>query len=324
MHAPDFWQKNGFLAHILSPASWIGRAGAAWRQATTTASHPGCKVICLGNFTVGGAGKTPSAQALQAILRDLGHTPHFLSRGYGGSLSGPHQVTIKTDTAMQVGDEPLLLARLGPAWISQNRAAGARAIKQAGADVIIMDDGLQNPGVIKDLGIVVIDGATGFGNGRVMPAGPMRETLQSGFAKVGAAIIIGHDKTGVQKHIPAHIPVFTAKIVVQNPTGFAGQKVVAFAGIGRPEKFYQSLRDCNADIVGTHDFADHHMYKPDEIQALQGLAQKHGAQLVTTEKDLVRLPFAAQNTIKTLRIALEFDDMAGVINLIKTVFANGA
>ncbi|OSQ39595.1 tetraacyldisaccharide 4'-kinase [Thalassospira mesophila] len=324
MHAPDFWQNNGFLARALAPLSRLWRAGAAWKAATTPAFHPGCKVICLGNFTVGGAGKTPSAQAIQAILRDLGHSPHFLSRGYGGTISGPHRVDLTTDTATQVGDEPLLLARCGPTWISRDRACGARAIKSAGADVIIMDDGLQNPSVIKDFAIVVIDGATGFGNGRVMPAGPLRETTQSGFSKVAAAIIIGPDQTGISQRIPAHVAVFSAQICAQNPDEFTGQNVVAFAGIGRPEKFYQSLRDCNANIVAARDFADHHMYKPGEIQDLQGLAQQHGAHLVTTEKDLVRLPLALQHDIKTLRIALEFDDLHGIKEIIKTVFANGA
>lgn len=324
MRAPDFWQKDTLLARALTPLSWIWRAGAAWKIATSTAFHPGCKIICLGNFTVGGAGKTPSAQALQAILRNLGHTPHFLSRGYGGTLPGPHQVNLTTDTARDVGDEPLLLARHAPAWISRDRAAGARAIKAAGADVIIMDDGLQNPSVIKDLGIVVIDGATGFGNGRVMPAGPLRETIKSGFSKVRVAIIIGADQTGIRHHIPPHVAVFGARICAQNPNDFKNTNVVAFAGIGRPEKFYQSLRDCDANIVATRDFADHHMYKPGDIKELQDLAHHHGAHLVTTEKDQVRLPFALQHDIKTLRIALEFDDLPGVTKMIETVLANGA
>lgn len=324
MHAPDFWQTDNVISRALSPLSLLWRAGAAWRKATTPALHPGCKVICLGNFTVGGAGKTPSAQALFGILTGLGHNPHFLSRGYGGTQQGPHRVDLSHDSASDVGDEPLLLARTGPAWVSRNRAAGAEAIKAAGADVIIMDDGLQNPSVIKDLGIVVIDGATGFGNGRVLPAGPLRETIKSGFSRVRAAIIIGDDKTGLATQMPHHVSVFKACIRPENAYEFAGQKVAAFAGIGRPEKFYQSLRDCGAEIALARDFPDHHLFKPHELAALRADAQKDGAMLVTTEKDLVRLPFADQTGIRTLRIALEFDDLPGMTQMIETVFAHGA
>ncbi len=324
MHAPDFWQNDNLIARALSPASWLWRAGAAWRNATTTALHPGCGVICLGNFTVGGAGKTPAAQTVYDILTRLGHHPHFLSRGYGGSQIGPHRVDPSSDTARDVGDEPLLLSQKGPAWVARNRAAGAEAIAAAGADVIIMDDGLQNPSVIKDLGIVVIDGATGFGNERVLPAGPLRETLTSGFSRVRAAIIIGEDKTGLAAQMPKHISVFNAKIRPENPDDFKDQKVLAFAGIGRPGKFYKSLSDCGAEVALARDFADHHFYSPDELATLRSDAQRANATLVTTEKDLVRLPLGDRHGIKTLRIALEFDDLPGITQLIETVFANGA
>ncbi|OKH88904.1 tetraacyldisaccharide 4'-kinase [Thalassospira sp. TSL5-1] len=324
MHAPDFWQTDNMIARALSPASWLWRAGAAWRNATTTALHPGCPVICLGNFTVGGAGKTPSAQAIYDILTSLGHQPHFLSRGYGGTRKGPHRVDPTSDTAHDVGDEPLLLSQKGPAWVSRNRAAGADAIAVAGADVIIMDDGLQNPSLIKDLGIVVVDGATGFGNERVLPAGPLRETLKSGFSRVRAAIIIGEDKTGLAQRMPKHVSVFSANVRPENPSDFTDQKVLAFAGIGRPGKFYKSLRDCGAEVAIARDFADHHFYSPDELIALRADAARAGALLVTTEKDLMRLPLGDRHGIKTLRIALEFDDLPGITQLIETVFANGA
>lgn len=324
MYAPDFWQKDGLVARLLTPASWAWQAGGCWREATTTAWHPGCPVFCVGNFTVGGAGKTPTALALYDILAELGVTPHFLSRGYGGRLAGPHRVDLQSDAASDVGDEPLLLARRGTAWISRDRADGARQAKAAGAQAIIMDDGLQNPSLIKDFSLAVIDGANGIGNGRVMPAGPLREPLSRGISRIKAAIIIGKDETDIRSKLPKDLPVFTARITVKNANDVAGKKAIAFAGIGRPAKFYHSLAQCGATIVAKRDFADHHAYDEAEIADLWRLAEKENAVLVTTEKDLVRLPSRLQNGITTLQIGLIFDDRDGIKQLVETVLPHGA
>ncbi|MDP2699635.1 tetraacyldisaccharide 4'-kinase [Thalassospira sp.] len=323
MQAPDFWKTNGGLATFLSPLSFLWRAGACWRTATSTARHPGGKVICVGNFTIGGAGKTPTVLALYDILRDLGIHPHFLSRGYGGTQTGPHRIDPKHDTATDVGDEPLLLSQYGPAWVARNRADGAQAARDAGAGVILLDDGLQNPTLIKDCSLAVIDGAYGIGNGKVIPAGPMREPLKQGIAKVRAVILIGDDQTGFCPKLPTEMPVFKARITPQNGDEFTRKRVVAFAGIGRPAKFYDSLRACGADMIATRDFADHHVFSSSELTQLRHDADSQRAILVTTEKDFMRLPVADRHGISPLRVRLEFQDRAAVLHLMETVITHG-
>ncbi|WP_339862626.1 tetraacyldisaccharide 4'-kinase [Thalassospira alkalitolerans] len=323
MRAPDFWQTDAMMARALSPLSWLWRAGAGIRAMTTTMRHPGCKVFCVGNFTIGGAGKTPTAQALYQTLRDLGVEAHFLSRGYGGKLAGPHRVDPTKDTASDVGDEPLLLAQSGPAWISRDRGIGAEAACNAGAQAIILDDGLQNPSVIKDCSFAVIDSGFGIGNGRVIPAGPMRETLEQGLAKIRAIILIGDGNPAFLDTLPASVPILRARVVARNGPAFTGRRVVAFAGIGRPAKFYDSLRAVEANIVETVDFADHHVFHKDELAALRHKATSQDADLVTTEKDLMRLPSTERDGISALGIRLEFDAPEQLVNIVSAVLSDG-
>ncbi|KZB56547.1 tetraacyldisaccharide 4'-kinase [Thalassospira xiamenensis] len=307
MRAPDFWLADGCMAKALSPFSLLWRAGAGIRAMTTTMRHPGCKVFCVGNFTIGGAGKTPTAIALYHTLHKMGIQAHFLSRGYGGRETGPHRVDPMKDTAADVGDEPLLLARTAPAWISRDRGMGAETARNAGAEAIILDDGLQNPSLIKDCSFAVVDSVFGIGNGRVIPAGPMRETLEQGLAKVRAIILIGDGNPPFLKNLPASVPVLRARIVPCNGAEFAGRRVLAFAGIARPAKFHDSLRAVGADIVATVDFADHHPFRASELAELHQKAKALNADLVTTEKDLMRLPAGQRNGISTLDIVLEFE-----------------
>ncbi|MBC08461.1 tetraacyldisaccharide 4'-kinase [Thalassospira sp.] len=323
MRDPEFWQHDGIIPKLLSPLSAAWRAGACFRKLTTTPRHPGCPVFCVGNFTVGGAGKTPTAVALYDLLTNLGRTPHFVSRGYGGSLEGPQRVDTNTDTASKVGDEPLLLAQHGPAWISRNRALGAEMARDAGADAIILDDGLQNPSLIKDCSFAVIDSNYGIGNGRVMPAGPMRETLISGLEKVRAIILIGYQTPEFITHLPASVPVLRATIEPTNAAEFGQARVLAFAGIGRPSKFYESLKQTGAQVLETRDFPDHHPFTSEELTTLRTDATKLDATLVTTQKDLMRLPMAERDGISSLDIRLVFDAPDQLARIVTSVLANG-
>ncbi|MBX2829665.1 MAG: tetraacyldisaccharide 4'-kinase [Rhodospirillales bacterium] len=323
MRDPRFWQHDGIIPTLLSPLSALWRAGTYIRHLTTTARHPGCPVFCVGNFTVGGAGKTPTAIELFNILTALGRTPHFVSRGYGGSITGPHRVDLKSDSASQVGDEPLLLAHNGPAWVSRDRFLGAETAHAAGADAIILDDGLQNPSLIKDCSFAVVDSVYGIGNGQVMPAGPLREPLLNGLEKVRAIILIGDQTPSFITNLPASVPVLRAHIEPINGAEFSGQKVMAFAGIGRPEKFYDSLKQVGAEIVKIHDFDDHHAFSAQEIAALHAQSSQLGATLVTTQKDLMRLPMQSRDAISSLDIRLVFDDPDQLTTIVKAVLANG-
>ncbi|MEQ8391367.1 MAG: tetraacyldisaccharide 4'-kinase [Thalassospira sp.] len=323
MRDPRFWQHDGIVPTLLRPLSAFWRAGTCIRSLTTTARHPGCPVFCVGNFTVGGAGKTPTAIVLFEILTALGRTPHFVSRGYGGSIAGPHRVDPNNDRAAQVGDEPLLLAQHGPAWISRERFLGAEMAHAAGADAIILDDGLQNPSLIKDCSFAVVDSHYGIGNGQVMPAGPMREPLLNGLEKVRAIILIGDQTPKFITDLPASVPVLRAQIEPINGADFANKKVMAFAGIGRPEKFYDSLKQVGAEIVKTQDFDDHHVFSEHELISLRTQAEQLGATLVTTQKDLMRLPMESRNGISSLDIRLAFDAPDQLSTIVKTVLANG-
>lgn len=323
MRDPLFWRQDGLVPKILSPLSLLWQAGACIRNKSTTPRHPGCPVFCVGNFTVGGAGKTPTAVALYEILTALGRNPHFVSRGYGGSVAGPHRVDPVHDTASGVGDEPLLLAQHGPAWISRERFLGAETARNAGADAIILDDGLQNPSVIKDCSFAVIDSRYGIGNGRVMPAGPMRETLLSGLEKVRAIILIGDETPAFITNLPASVPVLRARIEPINGSEFAGKKVLAFAGIGRPQKFYDTLKSIGAGIVATNDFDDHHVFTTDELKTLRMNAARLDATLVTTQKDLMRLPLESRVGINSLDIRLVFETPDQLAQIVKTVLADG-
>jgi tetraacyldisaccharide 4'-kinase len=280
-------------------------------------------VICVGNLTAGGSGKTPTALALLHLLtaRANGHpVAHALLRGYGGTMAGPVRIDIQRHIASEVGDEALLLARAAPTWVAHDRVAGALAAASAGARVIVMDDGFQNPSLAKTLSLLVVDGATGFGNGRVIPAGPLRESIKSGLARADAVIVVGTDSAGV---IPAvtrmqsHLPILAARLVPGDSTAFKGQRVYAFAGIGRPEKFFATLAETGAEVVGRRAFDDHHAFALTDLATLEAEARSLNARLVTTEKDYVRLDALAQRRIAALPVELAFDDPIAINALIE-------
>ena len=312
MRAPAFWEHDGALARALAPAGWLWELGGRVHGAFSAPFRAPVPVLCVGNFTAGGAGKTPVALAIGERLAARGRAVGFLSRGYGGRLAGPVAVDPSRHTAEDVGDEPLLLAAVAPTIVARDRAEGARAAVAAGIGVIVMDDGLQNPGLVKDLSLAVIDGETGFGNGRVIPAGPLRERVVVATSRVQAAVVIGEDRAGVGHALPRGLPRLRADLVAENAEEFRGRRVIAFAGIGRPGKFFASLERAGATLVARHGFADHHRYAAGEIEALATTAREARARLVTTAKDFVRVPEAQRGALAVLRVRAVFADEAAI------------
>jgi tetraacyldisaccharide 4'-kinase len=293
MRAPRFWwEKPGAAAALLSPFAAIYGAVAARRLAQGGA-RAGVPVICIGNLTVGGAGKTPAAIAVARLLIAAGERPCFLTRGYGGSLAGPAAVAA-VHTAAQVGDEPLLLARVAPTIVAPDRVAGARLARERGASIIVMDDGFQNPSLAKDLSILVVDGTRGIGNARVLPAGPLRARLDAQLGRAHAILIVG-EVTGASPLVIAararRLPLFHGTLEPDRAalSALAGAKVLAFAGIGDPEKFFATLAASGIEAPIRRAFADHHRYRAGEAAALISEAERGGLSLLTTEKDFARM-----------------------------------
>ena len=312
MRAPDFWQRGGAAAALLAPLGWLYGATVAFRARIAKGFDPGLPVICVGNLTAGGSGKTPIAIALADMLRAKGHKPYFLTRGYGGSERGP-ALASRGHSAAVMGDEALLLARTAPTIVARDRAAGARLAKEKGATVIIMDDGHQNFSVAKNLSLVVVDAETGFGNGYQIPAGPLREPVAQGLARADAVILVGDGAPDLGKYKG---PLLRARLKADGEA-FAGKAVFAFAGIGRPEKFAASLEDSDAIVVGSCFFADHHPYTDDEITELRAVGGD--AMLVTTEKDFVRLSTAQREGIRMLKVSAVFDDAPAMERLLDSI-----
>ena len=320
MRPPRFWQNPpetpGWQARALAPASALWQLGAKIRAARTQAYEAPVPVICVGNLTAGGAGKTPLVAALVAELAAMGHAPHVLSRGYGGKTAGPHLVDPTADSAAEVGDEPLLHALFAPTWVARDRAAGARAAAESGASAIVMDDGFQNPAVIKEIAILAVDAEDGFGNRRVIPAGPLREALTPGLARADLAVLIGTPEMRARAMAtwpgPAGLPVIGAEISpAETGLDLQGQPVVAFAGIGRPEKFFDTLRGMGAQLVEAIAFDDHYLFPDAVLNRLISQARRAGAALITTEKDAVRLPARFRREVMVLPVRLRFADDAG-------------
>lgn len=312
---PRFWwlPEPTLAAWLLSPLGWFYGQATASRMARQGARAP-CPVICVGNFTTGGSGKTPVALHLAALLAERGERPVFLTRGYGGTERGPIVVDPARHGAAAVGDEPLLLARRAPTIVSADRAAGAGLAASLGASAIIMDDGLQNPGLARDLSFAVIDGGVGFGNGLVFPAGPLRAPVAAQRGHVAAAIIIGEGEAGHRAASAlGDLPVINASLAPAPAVAamLAGKRVIAMAGIGLPDKFVATLTACGADIVGRHFVPDHAPYQAPELLALAARAEAQDALVVTTEKDAARIgpdmPPALASRLAVLPVALRID-----------------
>jgi tetraacyldisaccharide 4'-kinase len=303
---------------VLSPLAALYARATARRVARPGWRAP-VPVLCCGNVGAGGAGKTTVALDFGARLAAKGTPPAFLTRGYGGRVTQPVQVG-PGDEAAYVGDEALLLAAVAPTFVCADRAAGARAAIDAGARALVMDDGLQNPSLVKDFSILVIDGGSGFGNGRVIPAGPLREPVAAAAARCQAAVLIGRDVRGARKALPPDLPVLLASLTPSpEAAALAGSSVLAFAGIGRPAKFFETLEASGAHVAVRRGFPDHHPYSTGEIQQLLDEAGRIGAIPVTTPKDAVRLPAALRDAVRVVGVRLAWEDEAAIDALLTGV-----
>jgi len=314
MRAPASWRRAraGPLAWALSPLGLIYGAATARRMARP-GEKVGAPVLCVGNFVVGGAGKTPTALALARALRAAGERPAFLSRGYGGEARADSQrVQPRTDNARGVGDEPLLLARVAPCYVGPDRVASARLALEDGASVLVMDDGLQNPSLEKTLSVAVVDGEAPFGNGFCLPAGPLRAPLKAQLPFVDALVMIGGDERTVTEVTARALgkPLFRAHLKADAiaASDLIGRPVLAFAGIAHPEKFFATLRGIGARVAETAVFPDHWPFRPREIERILARAARRGLTPVCTEKDLVRIPAQWVGEVKALPVTLGFEE----------------
>lgn len=304
MKTPSFWQHKNLISTLLSPLEYLYGWATQFRIKHGHGGHISRPVICIGNITAGGTGKTPVAISIAKLLQQQGKHPYFVSRGYGGKLKGVI-VDKQKHSAREVGDEPLLLAKQAPVVINPDRFRAALTAVKNGAELILMDDGFQNPGLHKDVSFLVFDGSFGIGNGRIIPSGPLRETLENGLKRADAVIIIGEDKYNLADKVNK-LPVFKGKITPVPPQT-ASKKAIAFAGIGRPEKFYASLQECGLELIKTINFPDHHRYTETELKGLINKAKKANAELFTTSKDFVKIPASLQSEFQVLEISVAWE-----------------
>jgi tetraacyldisaccharide 4'-kinase len=320
MREPAFWHRpSSWTSNLLRPLGAVYGAVAAFRL-QRKGFDAGIPVLCVGNYHLGGAGKTPAVLALTKILRELGESPVVLSRGYGGRLRGPVMVDPLRHVAADVGDEPLMLASHVPVAVARDRVEGVALARSQRASVILMDDGFQNPAIAKDASLIVIDSIRGLGNGLVFPAGPLRAPLAPQLARTDALIVVGEGGAGrtMAAEIAAQGGLVLAahlKPQAEAVARLAGKRVLAFAGIGDPARFFRTLRSSGIEVVREKAFADHHPFSPGDIEALIADAKRDALALVTTEKDLARLRTGAElpawaRDITPFAITMEFDDAA--------------
>ena len=328
--APEFWSnRRNAPAWLLAPLGIVYGSLTGARMGRPGRSV-GLPVICIGNFTVGGAGKTPVAVAVAEACLQIGRKPAFLTRGYGGSEKGPLVVQSKSHTARQVGDEPLLLARRATTVVAADRVAGARLIAELGSDMIVMDDGFQNPAISKDLSLVVVDSAVGIGNGWPTPAGPLRASFSTQLRAADAIIRLGDGEAGlavVRQAARAAVPVLSARYEPVRKRGYKTKHYLAFAGIGRPGKFYETLEQAGVHVDETVDFDDHHFYSEDDCRRLLEIAGEKDLVPMTTEKDWVRLDAAGTAAAELMSVSeqfpvtVRFDEQRRLENLITEMLA---
>ncbi len=325
MMTPAFWARDGTVPKLLTPMGALFHFGGLIRRRLARSVRLDIPVLCVGNLVTGGAGKTPVALAIGERLKQQDRAVAFLTRGYGSRLRGPILVDPTRHDADDVGDEALLLAEVAPTWIARNRALGAAAARRRGADTIVMDDGFQNPGLVKTCSMVVIDGDYGFGNRRIVPAGPLRESINGGLARADAVVIVGADRASVTAILPPHLPVLTATLdPLPDDNLRPGRSVFGFAGIGRPEKFRNSLQALGLRIAGFAAFADHYKYSEPDLDDLLATAARLGGIPVTTAKDHVRLPRRFRDAVRRLDVAICWQNTSGLTRLLDECLASGA
>ncbi|PPR44748.1 MAG: Tetraacyldisaccharide 4'-kinase [Alphaproteobacteria bacterium MarineAlpha5_Bin11] len=320
LRAPKFWyvRNTTIFSTIFLPTSLLFRLLSKLYILFSSKNSSTVPVICIGNLVVGGAGKTPVALKVGNLLKLAGYRPHFLTRGYAGKIKENIRV-LNNHSPEEVGDESIILSSVAPTWIGSNRIKSAKLAIKNNADCIIMDDGFQNPTIKKDFSIIVIDGKQGFGNQKVLPSGPLRESINSGLKRANAVIIVGEDTFNIKKFIPSSIPCFGAKFDVSNNEKiYKGKKVTAFAGIAYPTKFFDTLENQGAKILKTFTFPDHYIYTETDLLNLVEKANKNNSILVTTKKDLIRVP----ESYKPLVYILEGEIKLGEEEVLKEVLIN--
>jgi tetraacyldisaccharide 4'-kinase len=323
MRAPNFWNvKSGresapILRALMMPLSYIYDYWTQKRIYEAKVEYIGAPVISIGNITLGGTGKTPITLEICNIVNDLWGKPAIVSRGHGGEIIDAIKVDINSHNAKNVGDEPIMMAHYNDVFIGRNRPIAAKLAIENGAKIIILDDAHQNPYLHKNLSFVVIDGAVGFGNHQICPAGPLRETIETGLKRADAIIWVGNRELEKEELEDFHKPIFYADIKPQK-TQYSG-KYLAFCGIGRPHKFENSLKEANVEILDLIPFADHHYFKPNELKNLQNRANELGAKLITTEKDYVRLPKEFAQNCEVFKIKIEFHNPKYLREYISTI-----
>jgi len=316
MKAPLFWHnppsKWSAQGMLLAPLSCLYASMTARRVAKAPLYTAPVPVICVGNLNAGGVGKTPTVIAVAEHFKQAGHAVHILSKGYGGSVASTKRVDPRSNTADEVGDEPLLLSAFAPVWVSPSRVDAAKAAVAAGADMLILDDGFQDPALAKSLSIVVVDAAVGFGNGRVIPSGPLREPVKAGLLRADLVLSIGAIEAQSQFQTlwgdVVDIPQLQGDLFpLQTGMDWQGMRALAFAGIGRPEKFFKTLKDLGAELVEEVPLGDHQPLSLGLLKRLEARAKELNAQLMTTEKDACRLPASFKSKVLTCPVRLQVD-----------------
>ncbi|MDG2475342.1 MAG: tetraacyldisaccharide 4'-kinase [Paracoccaceae bacterium] len=325
---PYFWLKpkfkSSFFPYLLYPISLVWMAFSVLNKIIILPYKSPVPIICVGNITVGGNGKTPTAIKLRSLLKELGYNPHILSRGYKASLKGPHFVNPTKDSFREVGDEALMMSMSGPTWISRNRRLGIKSAIASDADIIILDDGFQNNSIKKDFSILVIEASIGFGNGYLIPAGPLRENIKSGLNKANLIITLGEksaqtDFANANRFIEK-LPKIKGRLVPETTDyKLKDRSVIAFAGIAHPKKFKTTLETLGANIIIFKKFTNHKAFKINALENLIMIAEKKQAILVTTEKDFVRIPKHLQHNFQVIKVNLEIQTPNLLIEKLKTI-----
>ena len=324
LKAPKFWyqKKDTYLSNFLYPLSLLFGFGTKIRNILSTTNKGPLPIICVGNIVVGGAGKTPVALKIGKLLIKAGYKPGFISKGYAGLIK--NSTLVKSwHSARSIGDESILLSEVANTWVGVDRINSARLAKEKNSNCLIMDDGFQNPTIYKDFSIIVINASQEFGNKRVMPSGPLRESIKRGLSRSNLVIVIGDPSHELKQLIPKNIPIVKAKFEIKKENkNFKGQNIIAFAGIAYPEKFFQSLTDEGAKIFKKITFPDHHIYSENDLLSLAEIANKKKSILVSTKKDFVRIPKSFRSLVNTLEGEIVFEDEEFIVEILSNVIEN--
>jgi len=324
LKAPKFWyqKQDTYLSNSLYPLSLLFRFGTKIRNLISNKEISPLPIICIGNIVIGGAGKTPVSLKIGKLLIEAGYSPHFISKGYAGLIK--KSTLVKSwHSATSVGDESILLSEIAPTWIGNDRIISTNLAKKEGSDCLIMDDGFQNPRIQKDFSIIVINSTQEFGNKRVIPSGPLRESIKRGMSRTNLVVVIGEISNELQKNIPNNIPIFEAKFEIDKKNKiFKSQNIIAFAGIAYPEKFFNSLEEQGANIIKKISYPDHYIYNENDLLSLAETANKTKSILVSTQKDHVRIPKLYRSLVNTLNGEIIFKNEDLLIEILTNVIEN--